>query len=106
MPNWKRSDRFQFGIRRLLILTTAVGIIIAVVIRIDARNLFRPVVAAYLIFLVGWIIMRLPHVYARFSELRMRSRHVKKHRRDVERDALHAKQAIDAARIAAQPDRR
>ena len=92
----KRSERFQFGIRRLLILTTMVGLIIAVVIRIDALSLFRPVVAAYFIFLASWTIMRLPHVYGKFSDLRKRSRQVKKHRRDSEIDVLHAKQAADA----------
>ena len=70
-----RLDRFQFGIRRLLILTTAVGLIIAVVIRI-VPDLFRPAVAAYF-FLASWIIMRSPYVYGRLSELRMQMRQVK-----------------------------
>lgn len=82
----KTPGPFQFGILRLLILTTAVAMIIAVSTRIAAPFLFQAVLAAYLLFFVCWIIMRAPNMVRNLSELRQRRRQQQRHRIELESD--------------------
>ena len=91
----KESVPFQFGIRRLLILTIAVAVISAVASRINAPMLFQTVVAAYFIFLIGWAVMRVPSIWTNFSKLRERSRQLKERRVESLQEARKAKQFRD-----------
>ena len=102
----KKPVPYQFGIRSLLILTTAVAVIIAMSIRIDAPTLFQALVAGYFIFFVGWMIMRVPTLYRNFSELRKRWRQLKRHRIESELDASKRKTSADVARSGVQSERR
>jgi hypothetical protein len=100
----KSSGRYQFGIRRLLILTTAVALIVVISIRLAAPRLVQVVVAAYFVFLVGWMIMRLPSLYVKLAELCKRADQVAERRVTLEADALKAKQAADAPGGAAESE--
>jgi len=102
----KTSGQFQFGIGRLLVLTTAVAGISALSVRIDVPWLFQSVVAGYFMFLAVWIIVRVPSLYGRFWELRKRSHQIAEYRLTLERDVLSAKQAVDETKVAARPARR
>ena len=97
-----RGDRpFQFGIRRLLLLTTAVAIIIALLIRIDAPLFVQAGAAAF----TSWIIMRGPRLVSIFSQLRKRSHQLAQQRATLVADALKAKQDLDENDVAAEYER-
>jgi membrane protein YdbS with pleckstrin-like domain len=101
----KTIGQFQFGIRRMLVLTTAVAVIFALSARINVPWLVQSVVAGYFIFLSVWIIMRVPSLYRRFCELRKRSHQIAEHRLTLKREALNAKQALHGAKVAARRER-
>ena len=99
----RTTDQFRFGIRRLLILTTAVAVIIALSVRIDVTWHIQTMVAGYLLLVVGWMIMRVPSLYGKFWELRKRSQQVAEHRLRLEKEALKARQDRSTGARARRP---
>ena len=96
--------RFQFGIRRLLILTTVAAVVSAWAAHHNAPVFLQAVLAAYLMIFTGWVIMRVPSIWDKHSALRERWRQVKQRRIELETTALQAKQAIDEARSAGRSE--
>ncbi|MEO8495930.1 MAG: hypothetical protein ABI614_12720 [Planctomycetota bacterium] len=82
-----KTTHFQFGIGRLIVLTSAVAVVMAVSIRIDAPQFAQWVFAAYFAMLVGWAVMRGPSVYAKIIEARSRRREVQQRRNELESEA-------------------
>lgn len=81
------TSHFQFGIGRLIVLTSAVAVVMAVSIRIDAPQIAQWVFAAYFAVLVGWAVMRGPIAYAKIIEARNRRREVEQRRNELETEA-------------------
>ena len=79
-----KTSHYQFGIGRLIILTTAVAVVMAVSIRLDVPQLAQWCFAGYLAFFVVWSVMRGPNMYAKLAEIRGQQRTVKRHRGIVE----------------------
>jgi hypothetical protein len=82
-----RTSHFQFGIGRLIILTSAVAVVMAVSMRIDASQFAQWILTGYLMFFVGWTVMRGPDMYAKIRETREQRRKLKQRRHELESDA-------------------
>ncbi len=92
--------RFQFGIARLIILTTVIAVVIAISIRIDAPKLTQGIVAAYFLFVVVWVVMRGPTVAAGLTDVYRRRGKLKDRRAELEREVLGQKRNRDVVRSA------
>ncbi|HUG67591.1 MAG TPA: hypothetical protein VMM76_07560 [Pirellulaceae bacterium] len=82
-----KNIQFQFGIRRLIILTSAVAVVMAVSVRLDAPQVAQWAFAAYLALFVGWAVMRGPNMYAKFIEARARRHQLMQRRSELESEA-------------------
>lgn len=82
-----KSKRFQFGIGRLIILTSAVAVVMAVSIRLNAPQFAQWCFAGYLVFFVVWAVMRGPDLYAKIRDIRDRRRMLKQRRGELESEA-------------------
>ena len=94
-PRIDDSTAFRFGVRRLLILTTTVAMIMAITSRLVMPSLFRAVVASYFAIFAFFVIMRGPTVYRRLSAWRGRLRKLKTQRLDLQREVSKLKQIDD-----------
>jgi hypothetical protein len=86
-----KNRRRQFGIRRLMVLTAAVAVVITISLRIDAPRLAQGVLAVYFISLVGWAVMRGPTVCANLAEVLEQRRQLKQRRIELESKAQELK---------------
>jgi hypothetical protein len=82
-----KTSQFQFGIGRLIILTSAVAVVMAVSIRLDVPQVAQWMFAGYLAFFVGWAVMRGPDMYANLCVAREKRRKLKQHRSELESEA-------------------
>ena len=87
-----------------MILTSAVAVIMAVSVQLDAPHVARWAFAGYLAFFAGWAVMRGPNMYTKLIESRDRRRKLKQRRGELEseaaelrRDSRIAKPGDDAA---------
>jgi len=87
-PQIVNTIRYQFSIRRLLILTSVVAVVMAVSIRLGASQVMQGLFAAYFVFLAGWAVMRGPNVYANLVAARRRRSKLKERRLALESQAL------------------
>ena len=92
------KGQFQFGIRRLIVLTLAVAVITAFSVRIDVPKLGQLVLATYCMFLVGWTVLRGPAVCADLLEARRRHRQLKERRRELESEVRELRRQRDKVR--------
>ncbi len=97
-----KSSHFQFGIGRLIILTSAVAVVMAVSIRIDAPQFAQWVFAAYLLMFVGWAVMRGPSVYANVAEARDRNHKLMDRRSELDAEASELRKLSRVAETADQ----
>ena len=95
-----KNIRLQFGTRRLIALTSAVAVVMAMSIRIDAPALTQVVLAAYFMFFVGWAVMRGPSVYANLVEVGSLRRKLKDRRCELESEALELRRISEIAKSA------
>ena len=82
-----KTSHFQFGIGRLLVLTSAVAIVMAVSIRLDVPRFAQWCLAGYLVFFVVWVVMRGPDMYAKLRVAREQRRMFKQRRDELESEA-------------------
>lgn len=82
-----KKTRFQFGVRRLIVLTVVVAIIMAAAIRLEAPTFFRALVIGYFAVLCVWVVMRWPAV-----ELARRRRYLAERRDQLEQVVSAARQ--------------
>ncbi len=82
-----KTSHFQFGTGRLIILTSAVAVVMAVSIRLDVPQFTQLVFAGYLAFFVGWLVMRGPNMYAKLAEARGERRTLKQRRSELQSEA-------------------
>ena len=57
------SRRYQFTVRRLLLLTTATALAFALAGGLRGPLLFRVFIGVYLATELAWIVMRWPHIW-------------------------------------------
>ena len=82
-----KISHLQFGIGRLIILTSAVAVVMAVSIRLDVPQFAQLCFAGYLVFFVGWSVMRGPDMYAKLRDARDRRRILNQRRSELESEA-------------------
>lgn len=100
-----KNTQFQFGIRRLIILTSAVAVVMAVSVRLDAPQVAQWAFASYLAFFVGWAVMRGPNMYADFVETRARRRQLMQRRSELESEAAELRRASELAKSVEESNR-
>jgi hypothetical protein len=99
------DTRFQFGIRRLLVLLLmAVAVVTALAVRSSGHPAFRAVLAAYFILIIGWAVMRLPTVWRSMADVRRRSRRLKHRRSKLEKDTQLKMHTIEKAKQQLDPN--
>jgi hypothetical protein len=79
-----KNSHFQFGIGRLIILMSAVAVVMAITVRLDAPQVAQWVFAGYLAFFVGWAVMSGPNMYAKLAEAREQRRMLQQRRSELE----------------------
>jgi hypothetical protein len=77
------TGRFQFGIARLLVLTTACAAIAALVMAIRVPAPSRLIVATYLLLMTGWLILRGPHIAQRLAQASAQRRRIAQTREEM-----------------------
>ena len=90
-----KTSHFQFGIGRLLVLTTAVAVVMAVSIRLDVPRFAQWCLAGYLVFFVVWVVMRGPDMYAKLRVAREQRRMLKQRRNELESEAAELRRIIE-----------
>ena len=80
------SDRFQFGIGRLMVLTSIVALVMTVSIRISAPIIAQALFACYAIFMAGWAVMRGPKIVAELIEVNGKRKQVAQRREELMRE--------------------
>ena len=88
----KLASPSQFGIRRVLVLMTAVAACCALVVRLNAPWIVQVSLAVYLILFAGWMVLRIPSLYSKFASLRARSREIADRRRKLKSEASQSQQ--------------
>ncbi len=95
--------RLQFGIRRLLALTFGVAVVMAIVVRVALPAeiygvLIRWILGGYLLFMVAWVVVRGPSVYAKVAGARSRRRDLQQRRDELEQEVVELRRASDIAK--------
>ena len=90
-----KTSHFQFGIGRLLVLTTAVAVVMAVSIRLDVPQFAQWCFSGYLVFFVVWGVMRGPDMYAKLRVAREQRRMLKQRRNELESEAAELRRIIE-----------
>ena len=93
-----RPGRFQFGIRRLFVLTFAVAVVVMISKSVFLPRFAQGLIAIYLLCLVGWAVMRGPTVYADLLELHRLRCKIKERRHKLEGEALKMKRLSRGAK--------
>jgi hypothetical protein len=86
-PNRRRQGApFQYSIRRLMVLTTVVAIVVGVAWSFDFPELFRAALAVYFLTFAVWAVVRGPRLYADLRRLRAEHRRLAQRRARLERE--------------------
>ena len=93
-----KKSHFQFGIGRLIILTSTVAVVMAVSVQLDAPQFARWVFAGYFAFFIGWAVMRGPNIYAKMVEARDRRHKLKQRRSELESEAAELRRTSKIAK--------
>ena len=86
-----KNDRFQYGIGRLIVLTSVVAIAMTISVRINVPRLTQGLFAVYLALLAGWAVMRGPTVVSGLMAVNVKRRKLLEHRAKLERELCHRK---------------
>ena len=100
-----KTSQFQFGIGRLIVLTSAVAVVMAISVRLDAPQFAQWVFAGYLVFFVGWVVMRGPNMYAKLVEARGQRRQLKRRRSELETEAAELRRCNEIVKPVDRADR-
>jgi hypothetical protein len=79
------SDRFQFGVGSLLVLTAAWAVVLALAGRIGGPTPFRLGVAVYFIGLATYAVLRIPYLCRQIRRGRIRQRQIEQECRQIVR---------------------
>ncbi len=92
------QNQFQFGIGRLLVLTTVVAIVIAISSRLNGSRLIQGLIVIYLVFFFGWIVMRGPNVIAGLVGFYKKRHRLKSRRKELETEITLIRRSADLSR--------
>jgi type IV secretory pathway TrbD component len=83
MHSLNNPQRFQFGTKTLVVLTSVFAVILALALRFQAPALIQLALAMYLMCLASWGIIRGPQIYRRLVQLTARRREIRKQREQL-----------------------
>lgn len=95
-----RPRTYQYSLRRLLVLSTAVAALCAAAGAIPAPPAFQLGFGLYLAVLVAWTIMRLPAVSENWREHNRRRLAMIQRRREIAIETARAKAALSKSKNA------
>jgi hypothetical protein len=87
----RRKQRFQFGLRGLLLLTALCAAIAALAGSLRAPTAFRVIVALYFMSLAAYAVLRTPHLYRRVRYHSERLTRIRQKRKELETLVAEAK---------------
>jgi ABC-type transport system involved in cytochrome bd biosynthesis fused ATPase/permease subunit len=79
----KDMGRYQFGILRLIVLTTATAAVLALVMRMHVPIALQLALACYFLLIVGWLIFRGPRVAQRLGQAASQRRRLQQEREEL-----------------------
>ena len=91
-----KCNRIQFGIGRLMVVTTLVAFCMAISIRFHSPTVAQGIFAVYLMFVAGWADVRGPSIFAGLVEVNDKLRQVKVQREELEREIHQRRRAHEA----------
>ena len=96
-----RNERFQFGLRRLLVLTTICTVAAALAGSLGGPVAGRFAAALFLMSIAAYVVLRLPYVCRRLVRAIRERQRIARHRLDLAALAAQRKREIEQARAAA-----
>ena len=75
--------RYQFGIRRLFILTFTVAVMLTVAVNLSSYKIGQALIGTYFLILTVWIVMRGPYVYTELKKLEQRRHELEQQRSEL-----------------------
>ncbi len=91
-----KSNRIQFGIGRLMVVTTLVAFCMAISIRFDSPTVAQGIFAVYLMFVAGWVVVRGPSVFASLVEVNNKLRQIRGRRIELEQELHQRRRAHES----------
>lgn len=91
-----KSNRIQFGIGRLMVVTTLVAFCMAISIRFDSPTVAQGIFAVYLMFVAGWVVVRGPSVFASLVEVNNKLRQIRGRRVELEQELHQRRRAHES----------
>jgi hypothetical protein len=89
-----KKPRFQFGVRRLFVLTTVVALVMAISVTMFPPPFTQGLLTAYLLLLAVWVVMRSPEVYAELRAWYGRWGEFKRRRQQLEDEIVQQKRNL------------
>ena len=83
-----KSNRIQFGIGRLMVVTTLVAFCMAISIRFHSPTVAQGFLAVYLMFVARWAVVRGPTLFASLVYVNKKLRQIRGRRVELEQE-LH-----------------
>jgi len=88
-----KNNHVQFGIGRLMVLTSVVAFSMAISIRFHSPTVAQGIFAVYLMFVAGWAVVRGPSILAGLVDVNNKLRQVKVQRAELERELRQRRRA-------------
>jgi len=98
-------ERFQFGLGRILVLTTVSAVAAAIAASMEAPLVFQAIVAGYLILMATYIVLRLPAACRGIMRRTPQWERLRRRRSDLEATVLRMKRDTEQARLSASTDK-
>ncbi len=95
------NERFQFGLRSLLVLTTVCTVAAALAGSLSGPVAGRVAAALFLMSIAAYVVLRLPYVCRRLVRAIRERQRIARHRLDLAAMASQRKREIEQARAAA-----
>ena len=95
------NERFQFGLRRLLVLTTVCTVAAALAGSLGGPDAGRVAAALFLMSIAAYVVLRLPYVCRRLVRAIRERQRIARHRLDLAALASQRKREIEQTRAAA-----
>jgi len=97
-------ERFQFGLRSMLVLTVACAVILGLTSMLKAPVVFRIVAAAYFVLMAAYAVLRLPSILRRIRWTVARRKELQQERERIAQSLARAISARTNHRDGGPPD--
>ena len=91
-----QGNRIQFGIARLMVLTTLVAFCMAIAVRLNSPTIAQGIFAVYLMFVAGWAVVRGPSVFANLVDVNNKLRQIRGRRVELEQELRQRRRVYES----------